>query len=606
MADQAALRLRPTHLLRASARADRGLVALLISAQTILSLAALASPWLAARAVDALIDTGGSPERPFGGPDGPLPNLPGALVLLEPILRILQQSTWPTVFVGFLVSLAVLGVASAWLTDLVRLRGAALLRRGMLRHALLVGPRLNRCISAGDFATRLTINASASAGAVPAIASAAAGLLPSVGAVVVLFGMDRRIGLLVLVTTVGVSALMRRPARQTHAANQQYFAAQAEIAALLVESLTGARTTAAAGTAEAERSRVLRPLAELSRNGRERWAVGGSIISRTQLLCTVMTTSIFLVVGWRMAAGTMTIGDYLAVTGYVALSIGLIDIPTVIAGLTATFASIERCTDVLGIPATSYGTAGARSAAGTVAVRDVWVDASAGDPLHGITTTIPAGQSLALVGLPGAGHTTFAYLLGRLVEPDHGVLCLDGRALPEFSAPALHNRVGYAFARPTLLGATVADTIRLGRAAVSPADLTAAARSARAEEFISRLPNGYGNALQATPMSGGEAQRLGLARAFAHPGDVLIFDDALSSLDTATRYEVSSAIAECRDRTRIVVADHAAAAAEADRVLWFEGGAIKGDDTHAALWDQPGYRALFADAPDEVPSKAAS
>jgi ATP-binding cassette subfamily B protein len=95
-------------------------------------------------------------------------------------------------------------------------------------------------------------------------------------------------------------------------------------------------------------------------------------------------------------------------------------------------------------------------------------------------------------------------------------------------------------------------------------------------------------------MSGGERQRVGLARAFAHGGRLLILDDATSSLDTVTEYQVARALTEeLRDRTRLIVAHRAATAARADLVVWLEDGRIRGRGTHEALWRDPGYRAVF-------------
>ncbi|MEV4185532.1 ATP-binding cassette domain-containing protein, partial [Streptosporangium canum] len=127
----------------------------------------------------------------------------------------------------------------------------------------------------------------------------------------------------------------------------------------------------------------------------------------------------------------------------------------------------------------------------------------------------------------------------------------------------------------------------------------AAARAACADTFVRRLPLGYDTPLEEAPMSGGERQRIGLARAFAHGERLLILDDATSSLDTVTERQVSGALAgELRGRTRLIVAHRVATAAAADRVIWLDGGRVRAYDSHRVLWDDPGYRAVFqVDAP---------
>ncbi|MGH3921751.1 MAG: ATP-binding cassette domain-containing protein, partial [Pseudonocardiaceae bacterium] len=122
-----------------------------------------------------------------------------------------------------------------------------------------------------------------------------------------------------------------------------------------------------------------------------------------------------------------------------------------------------------------------------------------------------------------------------------------------------------------------------------------AARAAQAEGFIARLPARYDTPIAEAPLSGGEAQRLGLARAIAQGGRVLVLDDATSSLDTATELQVQDALAALRGvRTCVVVAHRAATAARADLVAWLDRGRIRALAPHAVLWDDPEYRATFA------------
>jgi ATP-binding cassette subfamily B protein len=124
----------------------------------------------------------------------------------------------------------------------------------------------------------------------------------------------------------------------------------------------------------------------------------------------------------------------------------------------------------------------------------------------------------------------------------------------------------------------------------------AAARAARIDAVIERLPDGYDTGLAGTPLSGGEIQRLGLARALG-AGRVLVLDDATSSLDTVTEHEVGRALLDAADRrTRVVVTHRAGTAARADLVAWLDHGRVRGYAAHRELWAEPEYRALLAGA----------
>jgi ATP-binding cassette subfamily B protein len=201
---------------------------------------------------------------------------------------------------------------------------------------------------------------------------------------------------------------------------------------------------------------------------------------------------------------------------------------------------------------------------------------------------VPGGAAVAVVGRSGAGKSVLGALAGRLRDPDEGEVCLDGVSLAELSHAALRAAVGCAFERPVLVGANVADAIAPGAAI---GDVEAAARAVHAHEFVSRLPHGYRTELAAAPMSGGERQRLGLARAW-RAARLLVLDDATSSLDMVTELQISRTLTE-GDRTRLVVTHRRSTAARADLVVWLDRGRVRGVGSHASLWADPAYREVF-------------
>jgi ATP-binding cassette subfamily B protein len=381
--------------------------------------------------------------------------------------------------------------------------------------------------------------------------------------------------------------------RTTQGINARYLNAQARIAATLAEVLAGVRTVAAAGTAAFERCRVLAPVEELHANGQQFWRTQSVASARVSALMPVLSILVVGIAGCRLADHRLTVGAMFQVFGYASLGSELVGALSGMAALGQCRAAQARCAQVLAEPATAYGRAQVPPGPGAVTFVDVWLGEGPEAVLRGVDVRIGGGEHVAVVGVSGGGKSAFAALIGRLAEPDRGVVCMDGRPVGELSAAALHSAVAYAFTRPALLGDTVADTIALGAGRGGPVGVSAAARDARAQTFIARLPNGYDTALADAPLSGGEAQRLGLARAFAHPGRVLVLDDATSSLDTVTEHQVAQALAGATGRTRVVVAHRASTAARADRVLWLDGGRVRADGTHRCLWNDPEYRALF-------------
>jgi ATP-binding cassette subfamily B protein len=300
----------------------------------------------------------------------------------------------------------------------------------------------------------------------------------------------------------------------------------------------------------------------------------------------------------------LSVGGLLAATRYASLATGIGVVVGQVGALVRARAAARRVAAVLEVPELPYGTgrlppAGPGAGAGTLEFHQVTAVRGGETVLHGLNLTVPGGACVAVVGRSGAGKSVLAALAGRLADPEDGIVALDGRPLSELSRDELRDAVAYAFERPVLLGDTLADALAFGRGPVPPGQVVAAARAARADEFVRLLPDGYDTPPGGAPLSGGEYQRLGLARAFAHPGRLLILDDATSSLDTVTELHVARALLEGqRGRTRLLTTHRAGTAARADLVAWLDSGRLRALAPHRELWPDPDYRALFAAAPE--------
>jgi ATP-binding cassette subfamily C protein CydD len=211
--------------------------------------------------------------------------------------------------------------------------------------------------------------------------------------------------------------------------------------------------------------------------------------------------------------------------------------------------------------------------------------------LRGLSFHIDHGEKVALVGPSGAGKSTVAYLLLRFLEPDRGAIAVGGRPLPDLAPPLWRERVAWVPQDPYLFHGTVAENMRMARPAASPDEVAWAARQAHAEAFIEALPQGYDTVIgeRGARLSGGEAQRLALARAFLKDAPLLILDEATANLDPEIEDLVRGAMERLlRGRTALIIAHRLTTVRRADRILAMAEGRIVEEGTHGALLQQGG------------------
>jgi len=470
---------------------------------------------------------------------------------------------------------------------------------GWLRHRLVeqlaaLGVRGQRQFAAGDLAGRAVGVAPQAARIVPLLVQGLSNLAVSLGSVVWLWLIDWR-----LVTTLAVAVplgvvLLRLFARNASRLVTRYQESQSEIAARLVDALAGIRTIRAAGTGAREADRVLAPLPALAAAGRSLWRGYGQLAGRSALLGPLTGVVVLAVAGQGMVTGRTSPGQFLSVASYTPMALGLLSQVPLLLSFVRLRVSAHRLAEVLGVPALSTGVSPLPPGPGELRLHGVTVRADDAVLLDNLDLTVPAGQMVAIVGESGAGKTTLAEVAGRLVEPAEGQVLLDGVPLDEVAPAVLRREIAYAFERPALLGTSVSDSIGYGHEPLPPERIEHAAAVARADGFIRRLPRGFQTPLSEVPLSGGEAQRLGLARAFVRRSRLLILDDATSSLDSVTEAQVSAALSDaCRGQTRLVVAHRVTTAARADLVAWLESSRLRALAPHRELWRDPEYRTMF-------------
>ncbi|MFG2646696.1 ABC transporter ATP-binding protein [Streptomyces sp. NPDC048436] len=505
-----------------------------------------------------------------------------------------DATRWILVCAALIGASAVLDAVDSVLTGTTNARTTAWLRGRVGRHVLAVGPRATARFAPGDLVARLIDNA-AHAGVAPATSAALlAALVAPVGAVVALALIDGWLAVVFVAGAPVLVLLLRAFVRVSSDCVARYQQVQGDIAGRLSEAIGGARTIAAAHTEDKEAARVLGALPELSRQGHRMWHVQGRSQAQAVAVAPLLQIGVVVVAGHLLIEHRITVGELLAASRYAVLATGIGVLVGQLGALVRARGAARRLEEVLAEPATVYGDSELPPGEGLLELRGIKVARGGRTVLDGIDLTVPAGGTLAVVGRSGAGKSLLASLAGRLADPDEGDVRLDGVPLRSLGRDELRREVGYAFERPALLGATLEDTIGFGSPRPAPSRIREAAGAARATPFITRLPDGYATRCEDAPLSGGEAQRLGLARALARGGRLLILDDAMSSLDTVTEHHIAEALLHhSAHGSRLIIAHRAATAARADAVAWLHDGRIRAVGTHAELWERPEYREVF-------------
>lgn len=507
------------------------------------------------------------------------------------------------VLVGLLTVRVLAEIGDAVTRAYAGTRIAAGLRHALIRQVFSLGVRGPRHPT-GALVARLTGNAASGATAVPTVAGIAVECTASVGGLVALCLIDWRLGVAFVVAVVPVVAVLRTLMKRIGGAYRDYVTHQTAIVTRLADALTGIRTIRACGTEGREITRVLGPLRDLARAGASSWRLQRSVAWQMEAMLMLLRVVVLAVGGFSVAAGRITPGEFVAIPLYLGYALGAVYQSDSLVYLAHAQSNAARVLDILD-QRPAIRAASARPAVnlppgpGALRFRDVSVQLDDRVVLSRLCLDVPAGASVAVVGRSGAGKTTLALLAGRLIDPDDGEVLIDSTRIDALDQSGLRREVTYAFDRPALLGSTVRDAITYGVADAAEGTAERAARLANADEFIRRLPHGFDTPLADVRFSGGEIQRLGLARALARHSRLMIMDDATSSLDTVTEAEVTKAITtSMAGRTRLLISHRATTAARADLVAWLESGRIRALAPHHVLWSaEPEYRALFSSTP---------
>ena len=206
--------------------------------------------------------------------------------------------------------------------------------------------------------------------------------------------------------------------------------------------------------------------------------------------------------------------------------------------------------------------------------------------LKNISFKAKKGDTLALIGSTGSGKSTIVNLIMRFYDATEGEILIDGKNIKEYKLDALYKKIGYVPQRAVMFNGSVKYNISYGDKKVSEKDMKNAARIAQASEFIDKMPKGYDANVSSggTNISGGQKQRLAIARAVAKDPEIFVFDDSFSALDYKTDYTLRKELKKnAKDKTNIIVAQRIGTILNADEIIVLENGFVKGCGTHSEL-----------------------
>ena len=321
-----------------------------------------------------------------------------------------------------------------------------------------------------------------------------------------------------------------------------------------------------------------------------------SLIALNSPVMMFVIYSCIMLISWlgakNVVAGTMTTGELSSVFTYViSAMMSLMMLSMIFVMISMSTASIRRISEILKeTPDLHNGENPAKDMKdGSVDFNNVSFSYKHGSGkmvLNNIDLHIKSGETIGIIGSTGCGKTSLVNLISRLYDVDEGSVCVGGKDVRDYDMEYLRDQVSVVLQKNVLFSGTILDNLRWGNENATDAECIEACEAACADEFIERFPEKYETYIEqgGTNVSGGQKQRLCIARALLKKPKVLILDDSTSAVDTATDAKIRAAFAKSiPGTTKFIIAQRISSVQDADRIIVLDGGRVNGFDTHEKL-----------------------
>ncbi len=504
---------------------------------------------------------------------------------------------------------AALGVIQTWISTTIGQQVMHSLRTDVFAHLQRQSIAFFTHARTGEVQSRITNDIGGMQSVVTSTAtSVASNLTTAVATAVAMAALSWRLSLISLVVMPPAIYLTRKVAGMRREITAQRQRELADLNVTIEEglSISGVQLSKTMGTGPSLVERFTSSSSRLIDLELRSELAGRWRMASMSVIFAAIPAVIYLSAGLPITAGSMTIGTLIAFTALqAALFRPLMGLLNVGVSLTSSLALFARIFEYLDLPVDIDDPANPaevdpRRVAGHVRFEDVTFAYQGSDTaaIAGVNLDVPAGTTLALVGETGSGKSTLASLVARLHDPTGGRVTIDGIDLREMKLADLSDIVGVVSQETYLLHTTVRENLRYARPDATDEDIEAAARAAQVHELIAGLPEGYDTMVgsRGHRFSGGEKQRIAIARTLLRNPRVLVLDEATSALDNETERAVQQAFDTlARGRTTITIAHRLSTVHGADQIAVMDQGRVVESGTHQNLLDQHGrYAALAA------------